>query len=250
MLVHGSQQAIDLAARVLVDPGTRVAVEEPGYRGFHTALRTAGAELLPIPVDGEGMSVKVLDGEPHVRLACVTPSHQFPTGVVMPEARRHVLLDWAAQCGAYLLEDDYDSEFRFDGPPLPCLQGLDAAGRVIYAGTFSKMMFPALRLGFVVAPEELRPPLLAAKVMTDAGNAGIEQRAMSSFIQGGHFERHLRRARTRTARRRAVLLDTLRESLGDRVRVTGENAGLHVVLWLRACCFACRPSCRRNSCGE
>jgi GntR family transcriptional regulator/MocR family aminotransferase len=232
IVVYGTQQAIDLSIRVLVDPGTRVAVEEPGYRGFHLALAAAGAERVPITVDDQGLDVAALEGESDVALVCTTPSHQFPTGVVMPVERRLQLLEWANRSGSYLLEDDYDSEFRFDGPPIECLQGLDHAGRVIYSGTLSKVMFPSLRLGYLVPPRELRPAILAAKVMSDAGCGGIEQRAMAAFIDQGHFDTHLRRTRTRAARKREVMLESLARHFGDRVRVTGANAGLHVMLRL------------------
>ena len=231
LVVHGTQQAIDLAARVLVDPGQCVAIEEPGYRGFQIAFDTVGAEIRPAAVDAQGLDVDALGSD--VSLVCLTPSHQFPTGAVLPMERRLRLLEWAERVDAYLLEDDYDSEYNFEGPPVESLQGLDRTGRVIYTGTLSKVMFPSLRIGFVVPPRELLPAFRAAKVMADTGGSGIEQRAMAAFIEEGHFDAHLRRSRTRNARRREVLLETLRETLGDRVRITGANAGLHVMLWLR-----------------
>lgn len=232
IVVYGTQQAIDLVARVVVDPGRRVAIEEPGYLGIHIALEAAGAEIVPIPVDAQGLDVDALAREREISLVCLTPSHQFPTGVVMPAGRRLRLLEWADRVDAYVLEDDYDSEFNFEGSPVPSLQGLDRTGCVIHAGTLSKVMFPALRLGFIVPPRELYPALLAAKVMADAGCSGIEQRAMAAFIEEGHFDAHLRRSRTHASRKREVMLAALHESFGDRVHVTGANAGLHVMLWL------------------
>lgn len=232
IVVYGTQQAIDLAVRVAVDPGDRVAIEEPGYRGFQLALEAVGAVRVAIPVDEHGLDVDALEHEADLSLVCLTPSHQFPTGAIMPVERRLRLLEWADRADALVLEDDYDSEFNFEGPPVASLQGLDHTGRVVYTGTLSKVMFPALRLGFVVPPRELHAPILAAKVMADAGCAGIEQRAMAAFIEEGHFDAHLRRSRTRSARRREVLLDALHASLGARARVTGAHAGLHVMLWL------------------
>ena len=232
LVVYGTQQAIDLTARVLVDPDTPVIVEEPGYPGIRSALAIAGARVIPIPVDEEGLRVELL-AEHEARLVCVTPSHQFPTGSVLPLARRAALLAWAERCGAFVLEDDYDGEFRYDGRPLESLQALDRSGRVLYAGTVSKLMFPALRIGYLVMPPSLRDALLAAKAFADTGTAHLEQRVLADFIAEGYFERHLRRARVRNAARRAALLAALDAELGDAVDVAGANAGLHVVAWLR-----------------
>jgi GntR family transcriptional regulator/MocR family aminotransferase len=196
------------------------------------ALEAAGAEILALPVDAEGLPVDALP-ERGVRLACVTPSHQFPTGVVMPLSRRLQLLGWARRAGAFVLEDDYDSEFRFDGLPIEALQGLDRDERVLYVGTVSKVLFPALRIGYLVVPEPLAGVFLAGKAIADTGSAGLEQRALAEFIADGSFERHLRRARSRHGARRRALLAAIEEHLGDAVEVTGANAGLHVVLWVR-----------------
>jgi len=232
LVVYGTQQAIDLTARVLVDPGAPVAVEEPGYPGFRNALAIAGAVVQGVPVDGQGMRVESLAGE-DARLVCVTPSHQFPLGGVLSLARRLALLDWAAHARAFVFEDDYDGEFRYDGRPLESLQALDRDGRVLYAGTVSKVMFPALRIGYLIVPGVLRDAFLAAKVFADTGTAHLEQRVLADFIAEGAFERHLRRARVRNAARRAALLAALARELGDAVEVVGANAGLHVVAWLR-----------------
>ncbi len=168
-----------------------------------------------------------------VRLAYVTPSHQFPTGVIMTLARRLALLDWAERTGAWIFEDDYDSEFRFGVRPVESLQGLDRHERVIYAGTFSKVLFPSLRLGYLVVPEPLVGPFRAAKALADTGTGGLGQRALARFIRDGHFGRHLRRVRARNGQRRAVLVAALDEHVGDQVEVLGANAGLHVMLRLR-----------------
>jgi GntR family transcriptional regulator/MocR family aminotransferase len=187
---------------------------------------------VPLPVDAAGLPAESLAGQ-RARLLCVTPSHQFPTGGVLPLARRVALLAWAERVGAFVLEDDYDGEFRYDGRPLESLQALDRAGRVLYAGTVSKVMFPALRIGYLVMPRGLREPLLAAKAFADTGTAQLEQRVLADFIAQGFFERHLRRARVRNAARRGALLAALTRELGDAVEVVGANAGLHVVGWLR-----------------
>jgi GntR family transcriptional regulator/MocR family aminotransferase len=232
VVVYGSQQAIDLVARVLVDPGTPVALEDPHYTGFRLALGAAGADVHAIPVDARGLPVEELAALPDVRLVCVTPSHQFPTGSILPLSRRLELLAWAERTDALVLEDDYDSEYRFDGRPVESLQGLDRSGRVLYAGTVSKVMFPALRVGYLVVPEAWVEPFLAVKALADTGSATLEQLALADFIREGFFERHLRRSRTRNAARRAAMLSAVAEFFGDEAVVSGANAGLHVVLWL------------------
>ena len=232
LVVSGSQQAIDLAARLLLDPGEGAIVEDPHYPGMRLALEAAGAQILALPVDAEGLPVAALPAR-GARIACVTPSHQFPSGVVMPLARRLALLAWAREADAFVLEDDYDSEFRYDGLPIEALQGLDRDERVLYVGTMSKVLFPALRIGYLVVPEPLTGVFLAAKAIADTGSAGLEQRALAEFIADGGFERHLRRARSRHGARRRALLAAIEEHLGDAVEVTGANAGLHVVLWVR-----------------
>jgi GntR family transcriptional regulator / MocR family aminotransferase len=234
VIVNGSQQALDLVARVLLDPGDRVLIEEPHYLGARWVFVAAGAELVPGRVDEDGLQVPgVRARRPAPRLAYVTPSHQFPTGVVLPAGRRLELLNWAARTGAFILEDDYDSEYRYEGRPLQALAALDAEQRVIYVGTFSKLMFPALRLGYLVLPESLVRPVAAAKAIADTGSAMLEQLTLADFIRHGHFERHLQRSRRRNASRRAVLLEAIRDHFGERAEVSGANAGLHVLVWLR-----------------
>ncbi len=232
IVTHGVQQGIDLAARSLVDPGDRVVVEEPGYSGTSLALEAAGARLVPVPVDEEGLLVSRLARLAPVRLVCVTPSHQFPTGAVLPLSRRIELLAYAREHRAIVFEDDYDSEYRYAGRPIECLQGLDGEGRVVYAGTASKLLFPALRIGWLVAPPELAPDLLLAQAACDTGSASLEQLALADFIESGQLERHVRRTRLRNAARRAALLEALHRELGAAGVVSGTDAGLHVLLWL------------------
>jgi GntR family transcriptional regulator/MocR family aminotransferase len=233
VVVYGSQQGLDLVARLLLDPGDRVVLEEPHYAGARRVFQAAGAHLVAVPVDGEGLCVDAIRPATQMRLACVTPSHQFPTGAVMTLSRRIALLAWAERAGAYVLEDDYDSEYRYAGRPVESLQGLDRSGHVLYLGTFSKVMFPALRLGYLVLPEPLVAPFTAAKALADTGGAGLEQRALADFLNEGHFERHVRRTRARNRVRRAALLAAIAEHLGERAEVAGGGAGLHVLLRLR-----------------
>lgn len=235
VIVNGSQQALDLIARVLLNPGDKVLIEEPHYMGAHSAFAGVGAIETASPVDEDGIQVpKITARRRAPRLVYVTPSHQFPTGVVMPLARRLQLLRWASSAGAFVVEDDYDSEYRYDGTPLQALAGLDREGRVIYVGTFSKILYPALRLGYVVAPKTLREALVGAKANADTGTATLEQLAMSDFISEGYFDRYLRKANVRNARRRNALVEALSEYFGDRAEVCGANAGLHLLVWLRA----------------
>ncbi|MBM4266418.1 MAG: PLP-dependent aminotransferase family protein [Deltaproteobacteria bacterium] len=233
VIVSGSQQALDLVGRVLLDPGDTVVVEEPHYPAARAAFRSVDAEVRAVPVDERGLDVRGLAGLGPVRLAYVTPAHQFPTGVTMPLARRLELLRWARDEDALVVEDDYDSEYRFAGRPVQALQGIDRDGRVLYAGTFSKLLFPSLRLGFFVLPPALVDPFRLAKAAADTGSPTLLQLALADFIREGLFERHLRRSRTRNAARRAALLGSIEKHLGDRVEVVGADAGLHVMLWLR-----------------
>lgn len=234
LVVTGSQQGLDLTARLLLAPGDRAVVEEPGFEGARNAFLAAGAKLAAVAVDAEGLDPESLRAVPGpVRVVHVTPSHQFPLGGVMSYARRATLLQWASEHGAWLVEDDYDGEFRFDGRPFPPLKSLDADGRVLYLGTFSKVMFPAIRLGYLVLPPALVDVFARAKVLADGGSARLEQEALAEFIDRGEFERHVRRARARNGERRAALLGALQSQCGDAVEVCGANAGLHVVVWLR-----------------
>jgi GntR family transcriptional regulator/MocR family aminotransferase len=229
IVVNGSQQALDLIARVLLQPGDRVAVENPSYQGTTEVLRAAAARLLPVSVDRNGLDPARLPA--NARLVFVTPSHQFPTGAILPLARRLALLEWAKQNNSVIVEDDYDGEFRYEGQLLESLQGLDRGSRVIYIGTFSRTVFSALRIGYLIVPKSLGPAFAAAKWLCDRHTASLEQKTLAEFISSGMYERYLRRVRRRNAARREVLLDSIGRFLGDRVEVTGAAAGAHVVLW-------------------
>jgi GntR family transcriptional regulator / MocR family aminotransferase len=231
IIVNGSQQGLDLVIRVLVDPGDTVALENPHYDGIREALRAAGARLRGVPVDGEGLDPARLPDD--ARLVFVTPSHQFPTGAILSLERRLALLDWARRRNAVIVEDDYDGEFHYEGRPLESLQGLDHEGRIVYIGTFSRTVFPAMRIGYVIAPRSLVPALTAAKWVCDLHSASLEQQTLAAFIAGGMYERHLRRLRKKNTARRSVLLESIATYLGDRVEVTGDGAGAQVVLWPR-----------------
>ena len=229
LVVNGSQQALDLIARVLIERGDRIAIEDPSYQGTKEILRAAGARLAPVVVDGDGLIPARLPA--NARLAFVTPSHQFPTGVILSLARRLELLEWAKRRNAIVVEDDYDGEFRYGGQPLESLQGLDREGRVIYIGTFSRTVFSALRIGYLIAPKKLVPAFAAAKWLCDRHTASLEQSALAEFIAGGVYERYLRRVRRRNSRRRDALLESIATHTEGRVEVTGDGAGAHVVLW-------------------
>jgi GntR family transcriptional regulator / MocR family aminotransferase len=234
VIVNGSQQALDLISRVLIEPGDRVLIEEPHYLGARSVFAAAGAELVAAPVDRDGMQVPAAGPRGRApRLAYVTPSHQFPTGAVMPLVRRLELLNWAARSNAFIVEDDYDSEYRYEGRPLQALAGLDADGRVIYVGTFSKLMFPGLRLGYAVLPRSLVAPIVAAKAVADTCTAALHQLALADFIAEGHFERHLHRSTARNRQLRTALLQAISEHFGQRAEVCGANAGLHILAWIR-----------------
>jgi GntR family transcriptional regulator/MocR family aminotransferase len=234
IIVGGSQQALDLVGRVLVDPDDPIVIEEPQYPGAREVFAAAGARLVPLGVDQHGVDPAQLDAQaPGARLAYVTPSHQFPTGAILPLERRLALLDWAQRTGAWVVEDDYDSEYRFAGHPIAAIKSLDRAGRVIYVGTFSKLLFPALRLGYLVVPPSLAPAFASAKFLADRHAPTFEQMILARFIDDGHFDRLLRRLRSRIAVRRAAMLAALDRYLGDRAMVTGTSAGLHVLVWLR-----------------
>jgi GntR family transcriptional regulator/MocR family aminotransferase len=229
IVVNGSQQALDLIVRVLLERGDRVAIENPSYNGTREILVAAGARLLLVPVDRDGLNPAKLPED--ARICFVTPSHQFPTGAILPLARRLALLEWAKRNNSVIVEDDYDGEFRYEGQPLESLQGLDAEGRILYVGTFSRTMFPALRVGYLIVPKSLTPAFTAAKWLNDQHSPTLEQQTLAEFISSGAYERHLRRVRRRTTARREALLEAIHKHLGDRVEVTGDGAGAHIVLW-------------------
>ncbi|QWF77576.1 MocR-like pyridoxine biosynthesis transcription factor PdxR [Amycolatopsis sp. CA-230715] len=226
LITQGAQQALDLVGKVLIDPGTRVAVEDPGYPPARRIFHTLGARVTAVPVDSEGIDVAAIP--PDTRLVYVTPSHQFPLGTPMSLARRTALLDWAERHGAVLVEDDYDTEFRFEDRPLEPLQSLDPAGRVLYVGTFSKTMLPSLRLGFLVAPASLRPALRAAKQLSDWQGDLAVQAALARFIDEGLLARHVRRAAREYGARRGRIKAGLAEEFGGRLELVPAAAGLHL----------------------
>lgn len=233
LVTSGSQQAVQLSAQVLLDPGNEVLVEEPGYPGACLAFISAGAKLVPVPVDDEGLVVaKIGSRGQSARVAYVTPSHQYPLGMTMSAARRMLLLNWAAHTGSWIIEDDYDSEYRFGGRPIASLQGLDMHDRIVYVGTFSKVLFPSLRLGYIVLPKSLVPAFSATRDASDIFSSTLNQAVLADFIREGHFASHIRRMRMLYMERRKTLVDALREQMGDSVEVIGAEAGMHLVALL------------------
>jgi len=234
LIVPGSQAALRLAAATLLEPNDRIAIEEPGYFGAHRAFRSAGAQLVPVPVDEEGLQVGTLQRRgASVRAVYVTPSHQYPLGMTMSANRRFALLDWAERHQAWILEDDYDSEFRYISRPVGALQGMDARDRVIYIGTFSKALFPAVRVGYIVVPPPLWARFIESRFAFDMFTPTLYQRALAELLEQGHFARHLRRMRTAYLERRDALLDGLARHCGELVQVHNSDAGLHMTVLLR-----------------
>jgi GntR family transcriptional regulator/MocR family aminotransferase len=230
LVVAGAQTGLDLLARVLLDQGDLAWLEEPGYAGARGALISAGARIVPVPVDAEGLDVEAgIRRARGARLAYVTPSHQFPLGVAMSLRRRLALLEWANQSRSWIVEDDYDSEFRYHQRPIPCLHGLDADGRVIYMGSFSKTLFPTLRLGFVVVPTDLQERLRHARLATDIHPPGLDQLVLATFIAEGHFEHHLRRMRATYRERLEALREATERYCGGAIRLRPVLTGLHAV---------------------
>lgn len=233
IIVDGAQMAFDLAARVLLNPGDAAWMEEPGYPGAKNALLAAGARLVYVPVDEEGLDVAAgAAAGPDSRLIYVTPSHQFPLGMTMSLSRRLALLAWANRAGAWIVEDDYDSEYRYRGRPLASLQGLDNDGRVIYLGTFSKVLFPSLRLGYMVVPPALVDTFIAGRAIVGRHSPSVEQAILSDFIEEGHFGRHIRRMRALYAERQLLLIEALRQEMGELLEVETSDAGIQLVAWL------------------
>lgn len=230
IVVNGSQQGLDICSRLLLDAGDRFVMEDPGYQMARHTFAATGAVAVPVTVDAEGLQTEQLDGIT-ARLAYVTPSHQYPLGGVMPIGRRHQLLSWARQNDAYVIEDDYDSEYRYDTKPIPPLHALEGSDNVIYLGTVSKTLSPTLRIGYLVVPQALRSLFAAAKQIMDRHTPLIEQEALAAMLESGAYDSHVRRVRRRNAERRQALLDALRRRFGDRIRIEGAAAGLHVVAW-------------------
>jgi len=232
IVTAGAQQAFDLLARILVTPGrTVVAIENPGYPPLRAAFAAAGAKLAPVRVDAQGLIVERLPHE--ARVVCVTPSHQFPLGSAMSAQRRAALLDFAQARGAVIIEDDYDGEFRFGGRPLDALQTLDRSQSVFYVGTFSKSLFPAIRLGYVVAPPWARGALVAAKQCADSHCGVLGQETLAAFIDEGHLARHVRRMRGIYAKRREAVLEALDRDFGRWLEPVPNVAGLHLAAFAR-----------------
>lgn len=231
MIVAGTQQAFAFAADVLLDADDGLVLEDPHYRGARQLFQAHGARVTAAPVDDDGLVVAKLPARPP-RLIAVTPSHQFPSGAVMSLARRLDLLDYAARRRCWIIEDDYDGEFRYDAHPLAALKSLDRHARVIYIGSFSKTLFPSLRLGYMVLPPGLRQAFVAAKWFCDRGCPAIDQAALAQFMADGGFERHLRDASRTLKQRRHAMLEGLRRHAGSAVRVADSHAGMHLVAWL------------------
>jgi GntR family transcriptional regulator/MocR family aminotransferase len=231
VIVSGAQQAIDILARLLLNPRDEVLVETPGYRDAYALFELHQAKLVGLPVDNQGLPVDDIPPECRAKLVFVTPSHQFPKGGTMPLARRLALLSWAREHSAVVIEDDYDGDLRYEGGSLAALEGLDEDGRVVYLGTFSKVLFPALRLGYLVLPKTLTAPFVHAKELVDRGAPTLTQAAVADFLAEGHFERHLRHLRQLYGEKRAALVVALDEHLGDRVRYSPVAAGLHVMIY-------------------
>ena len=234
VITSGSQQALYLLSALLLAPGDKVWVESPGYPGAAAPLTAVGARVCTVPVDAGGMDVAFAAARyPDARMVLTTPSHQLPLGVTMSLQRRLELLRWAEQARAWVIEDDYDSEFRYGGPPLASLQGLDRSGSTVYVGTFSKVLFPSLRLGYVVAPPALVEPLMRAKAVVDRHSPLPPQMVLADFMEGGHFSRHIKRAREAYRERRDALLDGIATHLQDELIVGPVDAGLDLCVQFR-----------------
>src|SRR6202050_1684405 len=233
MMVSGSQQALEISARVLLDPQSPVWIEEPGYWLTRHVLLAAGCRLVPVPVDSEGIDVAAgIKASRKARAVFVAPSHQYPLGATMSASRRLQLLDWARSAGSWIIEDDYDSEYRYASMPIASLQGLDHDSRVIYIGTFSKTVFPSLRMGYVVIPSDLVDRFAAVRYAMDIGPAYLYQAVLTDFMSEGHFGRHIRRMRLLYAERRAALVEWLEKEFGSQLGIHGSEAGMHLAVTL------------------
>jgi GntR family transcriptional regulator/MocR family aminotransferase len=229
IVTTSTQQSLTLSARALVQPGNAVWLEDPGYPGARAAFEAARARVVPVPVDEEGLCVAAgRVAAPEAALAYATPSYQYPLGVTMSAQRRDELLRWAGKAGAWILEDDYDCEFRFAGQPLAAMQGSDVAERVLHAGTFSKILFPSLRISYLVVPQDLVEPFVLLRSLFDGPVPALQQAALADFIAEGHFSAHVRRMRGHYEERRSALLDALARDLPGRLEVRGSETGLHL----------------------
>ena len=233
MITAGSQQGLQITLRALLNPGDRVWMEEPGYPGARRALLMAGCEPVPVPIGAEGLLVeRGMQKCASARAAYVTPSHQYPLGMTLSASRRFQLLNWAQRADAWIIEDDYDSEYRFGGQPISSLQGLDSEARVIYVGTFSKVCFPALRIGYLILPHALVPAFRAVRDAIDIFPPTLYQQTLADFMREGHFARHIRRMGTLYAERRARMIGALERHFGGVVEIVSATAGIHLVVLL------------------
>lgn len=230
LIVSGTQQAIDLVSRVLLTPGSPMLFENPGYISARVAFSVAGCQVLSMPIDSHGA---VIPPKSKAKVAYVTPSHQFPLGITMPIERRLEFLAWAAANDGWIIEDDYDSEYRYGQPPIPAMQGLDRSERTFYVGSFSKVVCPALGLGYVIVPEVLQDTCTRALRLLSRSPSKVDQMVLAEFIREGHFGRHLRRMRKTHATRREVFVGELQSALGNKLEIIGSSAGLHCTTLLR-----------------
>jgi GntR family transcriptional regulator / MocR family aminotransferase len=233
MIVSGSQQALEITARVLLDPGDPVWIEEPGYQLAQSVLLGAGCRIVPVPVDDEGINVSAgVNLLPEARAAFVTPSHQYPLGVAMSTSRRLLLLNWARENGAWIVEDDYDGAYRYDTPSVCSLQGIDSDARVIYIGTFSRVIFPSVRVSYIVIPRDLIERFKAVRFSLGIFPSYLFQEVLTDFIRGGRFARHIRRMRALYKERRTALVESLQNTCRDMLEIHGAGAGMHLTVTL------------------
>ena len=234
IVTAGAQQALDLLTRVLLDPGDEVWMEDPGYPGAAQTFESAGASVIPIPVDGNGINVaRGIKSSPAARLVYVTPANQFPLGTVMSAERRVELLSWAARAGAWIIEDEYDAEYRYSGKPIASLHSLDRSGSVIYVGTFTKMLFNALRIGFIVVPERLVKAFRIARSFMDRHAPTLDQAVLTEFINEGHFGRHVRKMRQVYSERAELLAEEAHRRLGGVLDVEHAQSGMCTMAWIK-----------------
>jgi len=233
IITAGTQQAMMISALALINRGEVAWIEDPGFYQARRVFGFAGAKVVPRPVDREGLVIGNPSEKSSPKIIYVTPSHQFPFGMTMSLARRTALIDFARENDAYIFEDDHNSEFRFTGPPLPCLQGLDNCGRVIYAGTFSKILYPSLRLGCILAPEKLVEPMIKIRAVMDQHSPAIDQATMARFLTEGFFLSHIKRMRKLYSDRRDFFVEQFNKLLDKYFRLEIPEAGLHFVAWLR-----------------
>jgi GntR family transcriptional regulator/MocR family aminotransferase len=229
VLCCGTQYALDVICKLFSDDGRKLAMEEPGYNGARTVFENNGFEIVPIPIQSDGISISDLERS-SVKLTYITPSHQFPTGVVMPIQNRLHLLHWATQQNGIIIEDDYDSELRYHARPIPSLQSLDTSGRVIYIGTFSKSLSPGLRMGYMILPKWLLPKYHTMFARYSSSIPWLEQKIVSLYMAGGHWERHIRKVCLYNKKKHDVMLKTITQLMGDKIIIQGNNAGLHILL--------------------